>query len=101
MGETTDVTGVLEVLRGELARQHDRVNELRTIQIETVGRDGRNGKLQRVRADVDKLQECVEEHDRALSEVVVKVERMGVKLALLVTVAAIIGSAAAKLVLGG
>jgi len=54
--ETTPITNMWELLEGRVTTNHQRINELRGIQIEVCGRDGRNGKLKALGDDVEKTQ---------------------------------------------
>lgn len=99
--ELTPVTTRCDIVCGQVKVNHDRINEMRSIQIETVGRDGRNGKLQQVRHDMGKLTEAVETNQKTIQAINTKVERLGVKLALIVSAASLAGGAAVKLILGG
>ena len=97
-------TGMWEVLDGRIGKNHERLNEIRGIQIEVCGRDGRNGKLQQLRTDVQELTGTVKTNQQAIQRLLAKQEKQGVKLTLLVggaaTVATMVGASLFKL-LGG
>jgi len=92
--ELTPVTEVWRILQDEVAKLHTRVNNLRAIQIENCGRDGRNGKLQVMREDVDELKAAMLSQEKALN-------KLAIRLAMLTVTASLAGGALVKLILGG
>ena len=104
-----DLTPVPSAIRCSMHEQrldamHDRVNEIRSIQIEVCGRDGRNGKLLQLKVEADKMTENIEANQKAILAIASKTERMGFKLTLIVsgiaTVASVIGGVVVKLLVG-
>lgn len=66
--EHTPIMSKLDIICAELADQKTRLNELRGIQIENCGRDGRNGKLLAVRNAVDDIQKTLKTNQDAIQK---------------------------------
>ena len=99
--ENTPLPTVWAQLDERVRTNHERINEVRSIQIETVGRDGRNGKLKGLGDDVERNTGAIETNQKAIRAMTQKINTLTVKMAVVVGVAAIVGAVGAQLVLGG
>jgi len=96
---TSVVISKLDILTAELRRQNDKVNEVRNIQIENCGRDGRNGKFLQLRNDVGEMEKSISTNQRAIEQLMRQQEKHGVKLTILVTGAATVATMVGGLLL--
>lgn len=83
----TDVSAWLDILRGEVAKHHDRINDHGTKLIGLVGADGRNGWRSAADKRLNDLEDDVKETGKVVTE-------LKVKMAFMVGIASLFGSLA-------
>jgi prefoldin subunit 5 len=87
---------VLRVEIGNLKAQIDelrgRLNNVRSIQIENCGRDGRNGRNAELRRDCDAMDNAIKHNQRAIEKLLRANEQQGARLTMLVSVSAAIAT---------
>lgn len=93
--EHTPVTPLFDLLAKELAELKARVNEIRSIQVENCGRDGRNGKFLTVRNDMLELEKKLNTNQQAIQQLMQQQEKLTTKLGLLVSTASGVAAAGA------
>jgi hypothetical protein len=86
--EHSSETPLMDVLWRELRELKGRVNEMRSIQIENCGRDGRNGRTGELRRDCDQMDQAIKQNQKAIESMLQRQERHGTKLTLLVSLSA-------------
>lgn len=96
----TPPLGVPSSFDARLFELHQRVNEIRAIQIESCGRDGRNGRALQMRMDIERLGVAVADHDRKIDGLELRLGKLAPKVAALLAVGAMIGGAIVRYVLG-
>jgi len=99
--EFTPVTSVLELLRGQVAAHHDRINRLDSFRIETVGDSGAAGRLRTLEVTVEKLDEHLDEQRRTLNSLDKRTEGLVIKLGAIIAVMTTAATLAVKLLIGG
>ena len=92
-------------LRGDVDKQHERVNEIRSIQIATVGDDGKNGKLKIVEGRLDNTDSWIKDATDTLQGINRRLDKQGWRLGLIVagagSIAGVAVVVAMKLLSGG
>lgn len=61
-GDTTPVQSIMDLLRGEVAKHHDRINKHGTQLVVLVGDDGKGGKVAEIARDIDETRKDIREH---------------------------------------
>lgn len=92
-------------LQGSVDKHHDRLNEMRSIQIATVGDDGKNGKLKTLEKRMDRSDNWIEDATTTLQGINRRLDKQGWRLGLIIagagSVVGIVAVVAAKLLSGG
>ena len=92
-------------LRGDVDGHHDRLNEMRSIQIATVGDDGKNGKLKTLEGRMDNTDGWIKDATATLQGINRRLDKQGWRLGMIIAGAgSVVGVAvvvAMKLLSGG
>lgn len=79
-------------IKQQIAELRGRVNEMRSIQIENCGRDGRNGRNAELRRDCDAMDEAIKTNQKAIQRLMEKQSVHGARLTLLVSASAAVAT---------
>ncbi len=92
-------------LEADAKTDHERINALRTIQISTVGDDGRNGKLKVVEGRMDNTDSWIKEATVTIQGINRRLDKQGWRLGLIIagagSVVGVVAVLAAKFFSGG
>ena len=98
--EETHPHSVTELHAAELRKHHQRLNEMRGIQIEICGRDGKGGIVASHSKDLAECEEWRRDMGKEMGEIKVSMGRMAVMSAAVAAVASAVLAAVVQLLIG-